>query len=414
MNKALQILKKKSLLNKTIYLACSGGVDSMVLLDLLLKSGLNCTVLHVNYQLRAIESELDEKFVVDYCKNKNIPVNVLKITNEQKNDLLKSNLQEKARKIRYNWFNTFLKDRNSLLLLAHHLDDQIETFYMNLARKSGVKGLSCMKFKSKKVFRPLLHCSKNSILKYANACNLEWREDSSNSTLKYNRNKLRNEILPNLFKNNSTLKKSILEFISVCQNTDAENTKIINKLVYKVKIDELLTSEEWNELNDDQKVKFIEHFNFLASQLGEWEKLLNCQKGKKISSKKFIVYREKNGFSFVNLKKKTPLPRLIIDKVYELPTTFNKEEIFLDPTKIIGKLHHRIWNEGDKISILGTNGKKLVSDIIKDNLVASYLKNQIIVVHDDSNIHLCVGLAVGKEALADKNSENILKISLKK
>ena len=205
----------QNLRSKNVFLACSGGVDSMVLLHLLRSLNVNLTVIHVNYQLRGEDSNYDAELVEKTCHQLNIPVNIRTV------DLKKwlengGNLQDEARKVRYRWFHEILaKDERNTIALAHHQGDQVETFLMNLARKSGVLGMACMKQEHNGIVRPLLYFSKAEILKYASNHSIQWREDQSNKSNNYTRNRLRNEFIPLLKTEFTNFNQSVLLFLKI-------------------------------------------------------------------------------------------------------------------------------------------------------------------------------------------------------
>lgn len=211
------------ILGKTL-LAVSGGVDSMVLLHLYKALNLDFAVAHCNFKLRADESYLDETLVKDFCKNHNIPFFVERFDTMQFVETHKVSIQIAARELRYKWFKQICVDFDyQFIATAHHLDDQAETFLINLTRGTGIDGLIGIPEKNKNIIRPLLPFSRNEILNYAQENDIEWREDASNATTKYLRNKMRHLVLP-------VLKEENTEFLKTFQNT-LNNLKNIQSLV---------------------------------------------------------------------------------------------------------------------------------------------------------------------------------------
>jgi tRNA(Ile)-lysidine synthase len=177
-----------------IGLGISGGVDSVVLLDLLANAGfLNIVLLHVNYGLRGAESDGDQLFVQQLAEKYACKCLVFSAQN-----LIKKGpgLQEKARKIRYDWFGTLINDNSiELVMTAHHEQDAAETVLLNLLRKTGLKGLRGI-VQTNQFVRPLIQISKSEVLHYATSQNLTWRDDSSNLSIDYARNFLRHKVVP--------------------------------------------------------------------------------------------------------------------------------------------------------------------------------------------------------------------------
>ena len=177
---------------KHLLLACSGGLDSTVLAHVLGILDLNFSLIHVNYKLRSLDSDLDQEHVEQLAKQLGVECHVLveDISNTDQN------IQLAARNLRYTFFKKIQESiENSILCTAHHLDDQIETFFINLLRGTGVKGLSGIS-ESDELIRPLLTYGKKQIHQYAVANELKWREDASNQKATYLRNKIRLELLP--------------------------------------------------------------------------------------------------------------------------------------------------------------------------------------------------------------------------
>lgn len=189
-----------------LLLAVSGGVDSMVMLDLFHKSGFDIQVAHINHSTRNGQSDLDEKFVIEVCNRLEVPYSTKVL---DYSELAKGNFQANARKARYKFFDAIMSNNNrDYLATAHHMDDRWETFMMNLNRKSGITGLTSLKPRVGSIIRPLLCFAKQEIEKYALNNNIEFAEDASNNTDDYTRNKVRHhlteaaiDIFPNFIKN---------------------------------------------------------------------------------------------------------------------------------------------------------------------------------------------------------------------
>ncbi len=182
---------------KKLLIACSGGVDSVVLTSLL--HGLEYTIglAHCNFSLRGKESDGDEDFVMDLAGKLEIPVFSETFDTKAYAKEHKLSTQVAARELRYTWFEELLADfKFDYLLTGHHTDDDLETFLINLSRGTGLRGLTGIPVVNNKVVRPLLCFGRGEIVKYAKKSKLYWREDSSNSEVDYLRNKLRIETIP--------------------------------------------------------------------------------------------------------------------------------------------------------------------------------------------------------------------------
>ena len=200
----LQPLVEKSLLSlppsKGLLIALSGGPDSTCLFHLLLRSAkdLNLQLLgvHLAYGLRGPESEADLAFISSLCEKEGIELLYKRVTDDERKDLLSGSLQNKARSMRHDYFAQLAKEKDMFVALGHHLDDQVETFFLHLLRGAGLPGLCGMEEFSGHLYRPLLSVSRKEILEYLEENGLTYRVDGSNEQLKYKRNRLRHQLLP--------------------------------------------------------------------------------------------------------------------------------------------------------------------------------------------------------------------------
>ena len=219
------------LTNQKILLAVSGGLDSMVLADLCLKSNFNISIAHCNFKLRCDESDADEMFVLEYAKNNNLTVYSDHFDTADYVERNKLSVQMAARKLRYDFFDK-LRDEHlfDAVLTAHHADDNLETFFINLSRGSGLDGLVGIPNKNKYVIRPLLLFTRAQILEYASENKLKWREDSSNASLCYQRNHLRHELMPAL----KTIYQSIINALQSTKNYLKSSQDLLNNHIKAV------------------------------------------------------------------------------------------------------------------------------------------------------------------------------------
>jgi len=197
--------KLKSFLNEhhlftpdsKVLLTVSGGVDSMVMMRLFHRLGMNCSVAHCNFQLRGEESDGDEIFVREKAKDLNFPVFVTRFETMEYADENQLSVQMAARELRYTWFEKLAKVHHfNCIAVAHNRDDSMETFFINLGRGSGISGLTGIRAASGNIIRPLLFASRVEILEYAEKNVIKFREDSSNSSDKYLRNYIRHQVIP--------------------------------------------------------------------------------------------------------------------------------------------------------------------------------------------------------------------------
>ena len=400
--------------DKQYFVACSGGVDSMVLLTIFHQLNLNVCALHINYQLRGIDSEKDQALIEEFCKQNKIQCHIKQIDLQKQLNELGGNLQEEARKVRYSYFESFKTNSNCKIVLGHHVDDQIETFFLNLARNSGVMGLACMLPEHNGYIRPLLTVSKDEILEFAQSKNIVWREDVSNQSNKYRRNKLRNVILPDLKNQIPTLCKSVLELTRIFQVKQLELSNRIKPSIEKINATQILAFDEFDAFDEFEQIELLRQLELSSGLSTELIKLRAAIKGKRLvvtnNSIQEIIH-EGTFFYFKNAVEKITIPILHLEKVDLLPHAFSKDVLFLDSSKISGELKIRQWDIGDRIKPIGVVGSKLISDILKDAKIPNHLRPNQFVVHDDLKIVWCVGLCVGREAVG-KNGADLLKVVL--
>jgi tRNA(Ile)-lysidine synthase len=283
----------------TYYVACSGGVDSMVLLSILHQLGKTIHVLHVNYQLRGEASDLDQQLIEDYCNQHSIPysINSVQLSKELENG---GNLQDLARKVRYTFFKEKALEIHTKIVLAHHADDQLELFLLNIARKSGVMGLSCMLPEYGRIIRPLLPFSKQEILEFAKKEGIVWREDASNQSNKYRRNSIRNVFLPEIEAQLPEFRESCLYLIEQFQKNQLEVEQKIKIVTHKIQQENLLLYTEFDVLTEVEHIELLRQLAIPFGFLKEFKKLRHAENGKRLQLKKAkqLVIRTRTGFKW--------------------------------------------------------------------------------------------------------------------
>ena len=203
-------------------LALSGGIDSMVLADMLLKAKVDFVLAHCNFHLRGEESDGDERFVRDYAERNGLKLFVKQFDTTGYAQEHGISIEMAARELRYGWFEELRQQLNfDYIAVAHHADDQIETFFINLLRGAGLKGLKGMLPENGNVIRPLLNVSREEIRQYAIENHIEWREDHTNGETQFLRNKIRHELLPVIDCISKEGRNSILKSIN---HLSSENT----------------------------------------------------------------------------------------------------------------------------------------------------------------------------------------------
>ena len=390
------------------YLAVSGGCDSMVMLSLFKKQKRPFTVLHVNYHLRGEESDGDEAFVRQFCEDNSIPFYVLshKLSSDLKDG---GNLQNLARKVRYDFFKSYLsKHESAILCLAHHQDDQEEGFWMAMARGGGLRAMSGMNTFKKPFLRPFLNHRKIEILNYARVQNIKWREDLSNQSNKYTRNIWRNVLLPELkakFTHISSSVELLQKHFDEQANHDRKASRLLIPSIFQ---DFEITREELIRLNSNQWIEFLDQMNIRKNLALPIIELLNGENGKKIfldsnDNNYRAVWKRENSLYFeIKAQTSSPPPVFTTSIIDSLPDKFSKKELYLDPNKIKGNLSVRRWQNGDRMCPIGLKGSKLVADILKDDKAHASNKSTHWVLVDEEKIISLIGYRIDQRAIANE------------
>lgn len=415
-----------------IYLAISGGKDSMTLSHLLLNLNIKHSLLHCNFQLRDEESDLDEEFLLEYAKNNELDIIVKKFNTKVESRNYNNNIQLTARELRYEWFKEFA-DKDTFILTAHHSDDSIETFFINLLRGTGIKGATGIQKYNGIIYRPLLNFSSLEIKNYVYANNIVYREDSSNNSLLYRRNQIRHEVLPLLESISNNSNKKITSYLSDTAEIqdylalEAERifrSKLIVKNNYsQIKLDDL------NGINKVIKKTFFSNYGINRNKFSEFIKFIGSKTGSKFITKTHIFYIDREVLLIQNfLSTKTLEARYFVNSVpYIIDDRMSLESIsaanveiaspskhFLDHDKVKFPITIRSWKKGDKIIPLGMSNSKLVSDVLIDNKLNPIEKNSILVgVNSDQSIIFISQICISEKVKISRETVSILVINYK-
>lgn len=415
------------MVSKKLFIAVSGGLDSMVLLHLCKKLGYTIAVLHCNFGLRGKESDEETRFLNNYCKNNEIPFFKKYFNTKEYAKKNKISIQMAARTLRYQWFYEQLDQHNfHYILTAHHTDDSLETFLINLSRGTGIKGLTGIPQKNDKIIRPLLNFSRETILKYAQKEQLEWREDSSNASDNYLRNKIRHQITPLLKELNPNFLNHFLTTQSLLQQT----VEVLNETVsnqYK-KVAEEKENAVYFSIKEIKTIsnhniylyEWLHPFGFTA-----WKdiyNLLNATTGKKVLSPTHTLLKNRNHlvlfksselainkvFIVKKNKKEVNFPiKLLINKVCFIENN-NNNSIFVNYEKLKFPLKIRKRKEGDIFFPIGMQGKKKLSKYYKDEKMSLLDKeNQWLLTNSDDTIIWVIGKRADNRCKPENNKKTV-------
>jgi len=413
-----------------ILIAVSGGLDSMVLLHLIAQLNLEFAVAHCNFQLRKDESDEDEDFVKSYCKENSIQGFFQKFNTNQFSEDEKVSIQVAARKLRYEWFYELLATENyDFVLTAHHLDDQLETFLINFSRGTGLDGLSGIPSQNDKIIRPLLIFSRDEITTFANENKLKWREDSSNASDTYLRNKIRHHVVPILKELNPSFLNSFentIQHLNQAQSLVDDASRIVyRKVVQDVDNQKIIDLNELLQLPNYQAYLFqwLSPFGFLAWQ--DIYDLVEAQSGKQIFSEHFRLVKDRETL-IIETKSDKISDEYFIHKNqselnFPLKLTFcnvsditisNSKTIFVDVNALKFPLKLRKWQEGDYFYPFGMSGKKKLSKFFKDEKFSIIDKENAWLLCSENQIIWLVGKRLDDRFKVTENTQTIIKIQL--
>jgi tRNA(Ile)-lysidine synthase len=424
--------------NDKILLGVSGGADSIVMTDLFIRKKYRTGIAHCNFQIRAEESEEDQKFVEQLAKNKKIPFYTTRFDTKEYARKNSMSVQMAARELRYTWFEEIRsKYGYNFIAIGHNLDDVVETFFINLNRGTGIRGLTGIKPVFGDIIRPILFASRKEILAYAEKRNLEFREDSSNLDTLYVRNKIRHNIIPRFNKITPDFNKTIIETIERLR--DAET--ILDNTINAIKSDIIIEQSSNRILIDIDKLKVLKPVNTVLFEIIKdygfnYKTVRNIisnladTPGKKFYSKTHRIIKdrsflivtdiEKGDHSSVKIKAdvaEIAEPVSLIFSKFSRPEKYNipKETRYavLDYNKIKYPLELRKWRQGDRFIPLGMTNHKKLSNFFIDYKLSIPEKEAVWIITSGEDIIWIVNYRIDDRYKVDRNTKEILVIEYK-
>jgi tRNA(Ile)-lysidine synthase len=424
----LPFLKQSKLL-----IAISGGMDSVLLSKVLHELNYSIAFAHCNFQLRGDESDADAIFVKELATKYSIEVFTKTFETETYASAQKLSIQMAARELRYAWFQELVETHGfDYILTAHHQDDALETFIINLSRGTGIEGLTGIPAQNGNIVRPLLPFSRSELAKYAEENHLQWREDSSNASTKYLRNKIRHDIVPLL----KDLHPTFLENFQRTQTHLGESRIIIKETIEKLRKTLLEEDSEGHFKIEIAKLQQLSHpkaytyellkeFGFHASQ--EITELLSSQSGKQLFSKDYRLIKDREYLLLQKRTKETPTSEAVfinnsettikspiqlhIEEVTRV-TNVGKNVLYIDKEMLKFPLIVRKWQNGDYFYPFGMNGKKKLSKYFKDEKYSLIDKENQWLLCSGEHIVWVIGKRSDNRYKLTKPTNTIIKLTL--
>ena len=399
-----------------LVLTLSGGIDSMVLADLLLKSKVQFVAAHCNFHLRGEESDGDEMFVREYAERNGIRCFVKHFDTEQYAAEQSISIEMAARDLRYAWFEELRQQLGyDKIAVAHHADDQAETFFINLLRGAGLRGLKGMQPQNDAIIRPMLWASREQIHQYAIENQIQWHEDCTNAENVYLRNKIRNQLLPVFDELHPEARHGLYKSLEhLSSENELYRTLLKEKLSRIVKQNAEIQSfpfvnSQPSTLNFQLLFEWLRQFGFNTEQCHFIYDAMGNGIGNKYYSPTHQLVIGRNELQLSEIKPIEAEEIQIGEEEEEITSPihlrfslFEKNADFvidkspdialLDADKIHFPLTLRHWRHGDRFRPLGMKGSKLLSDFFVDQkFTEEQKKNVLLLVSAENQILWVVG-----------------------
>lgn len=420
-----------------ILLALSGGVDSVVLAELLLELGYTFSAAHCNFHLRGEESNRDAEFVIKWAERKKVKLFVQDFDTYAYMQEKGISLEMAARELRYSWFENLMQENQiDYLLTAHHADDSAETFFINLLRGTGIAGLHGILPKNGNIIRPLLFATRKSILDYAESKNIQFVEDSTNSETKFLRNKIRHRVIPMLKEISPDFDSIIRKNIERLRDTET----VFRNTVENVK-DEIIIRENENikisiaELQSLNPMgiylyEILSDYGFNESVVNNVSMVLDAESGKRFYSKTHCLLKDREYLLIYPIEKEETETEYSIDaeitsiiepfkakievlkdlNFISVPKKANVAMLDMDLLNFPLELRH--WKQGDSFVPFGMRKKKKLSDFFTSNKYSLLDKERQWLLCSGDEIVWVVGKRIDDRFKISNSTKSVLKIEI--
>lgn len=402
-----------------VLLAVSGGRDSMLMTYLFLQSGFTFSVAHCNFQLRGQESKKDERLVLDFCEENKIECHVKHFDTEyfaKENGL---SIQMAARELRYAWFDSLLCEHGyDVVAIAQHHNDQIETFFVNLFRGTGIRGLHGILPKKERIVRPILFLEAEEVFQALQRYEIPYRDDQSNFSADYLRNKIRLQLVPEMREIaphfEDTMRKNIQHF--------QEEESVFEFFLHREREKYFSEKEQWIEIDktifkeyEDKLLvlyQIFKPFSFSKGVLQDVLRHLNSHSGLVFESVAYEMLLDRDVFLLrakedESRKKTEIIPescegKIVLEEcslswqqqdINEIIISSDSNTAFVNAEKLVFPLKIRKWKKGDVFIPLGMEGKKKLSDFFVDRKLSRFEKENVkLLLNGNSELIWVIGM----------------------
>ena len=421
-----------------ILLTVSGGVDSMVMMSLFAASGYRFGVAHCNFQLRGQESDEDEALVAEQARRYGVELFNRRFDTQGEMERTGESMEMAARRLRYTWFRSLCDEHGyNVIAIAHHINDSIETFFINMLRGTGLRGLTGISVQAGRIVRPLMFATRKDILDYATAHRIPYREDSSNRSTKYLRNKVRLGVVPMLREINPQFTTVMRRNIS--RLTDAQT--FIDRSVELIRRDAMTEQGGLYTLHVDR----IDASLPLGYVVYEILNSMFGFKGDTVDALCHALQQNNTGRRFYSREWVATIDRgrIVIGRIADEDTCMTQVEqgvlrsycgssvlhyeycdidmidsvttpdnvALVDADKLRFPLTLRRWQQGDWFVPFGMSGRKKVSDFLIDAKVSMAEKSRQFVLLSGDDVVWLVGRRADDRFRLTRQTENVLKIT---
>jgi tRNA(Ile)-lysidine synthase len=434
----IKYIKDNNLFSQSDTILCgvSGGIDSVVLLDLLDKAGFPVAIAHCNFSLRDAESDGDERLVSDLARKYDVPLFKTTFNTGDYAQENKISIEMAARDLRYQWFETIrVAHHFDCIAVAHHRDDQLETFFLNLARGTGLTGLTGMRPINGKIVRPLLFASRDEIEKYRHENFLDFREDSSNQSLDYQRNKIRHTLLPVMDTLNPSFREGLIRTMSYLEDVSKICDRAIQQTWERVAIrkgnDYLISIAELKLLDPlpTYLFEFLKSYGFNSMVVADVAASLDAGSGKQFISQTHRLVRDRESLILTLLKSESKKHYYLEEGMKEMAfpvhlkisVSENKDKFKISDSRFIACIDRdcvqfplliRRWETGDYFKPLGMTGFKKISDFFVDSKLSLVEKENVWILANGEQVVWIIGHRLDDRYKITSATLNILKLEM--